>query len=140
MAISKETALAQVGLFGELDKRQLKRLASIADLVSAPEGRVMVNEGGQGRELLVLVEGAADVRRGDQMIASLGPGDAIGEMALLDHQPATATVVATEPCELVVIDGRQFAPLIDDLPGLAQSLLVTLSGRLREADKAYDDG
>lgn len=139
MADSKETALAQVGLFGELNKRQMKKLASIADLVSVPEGRDLVTEGARGRELLVLVEGAADVQRGERSIATLGPGDAIGEMALLDRQPATATVVATEPCELVVIEGRQFTALLDDLPGLAQSLLATLTARLREADKAYDE-
>lgn len=138
MADSKETALTRVGLFGELNKRQMKKLVSIADVASAPEGKALVTEGARGRELLVLLEGAAEVRRGGQTIAELGPGDAIGEMALLDHQPATATVVATEPCELVVIEGRQFASLIDDLPGLAQSLLATLTARLREADKAYD--
>jgi CRP-like cAMP-binding protein len=138
MADPKERTLADVGLFGDLNKRQLKRLAGIADLVTVEAGKELVTEGQRGRELLVIVSGAADVIRNDQTIASLAEGACIGEMSLLDREPATATVVTTAPSELVVIEGRQFEPLLEDLPGLATSLLATLSARLRQTDKAFD--
>jgi CRP/FNR family cyclic AMP-dependent transcriptional regulator len=138
MADSKQEALAGVELFGELSKRQLTRLAQVADLVSTDKGKALIREDGQGREFIVFVEGAAEVRRNDQVIATIGPGDSIGEMSLLDRGPASATVVTTEPCELVVIDGRRFDELLTDLPDLAVNLLATLSARLRETDKAFD--
>lgn len=136
---TKNVILANVPLFEGLNKRQISKLASVADLVSVAEGKVLVKEGALGRELLVIVEGATEVRRGTRGIAQLGPGDCIGEMSLLDREPRSATVVATEPTELVVIEGRVFKELIKDLPGLAESLLSTVSSRLREADKAFDN-
>ena len=91
-----------------------------------------------GRELIVIMDGAAEVRRGDQVIATIGPGDAVGEMSLLDHREASASVVATTPSEIVVIDGRRFRPLLEEMPSMAVSLLATVSARLRDADQAYD--
>ena len=133
-----EQSLADVRLFERLDKKEIKHLAQVADLVSVPEGKVLISEGGMGRELIVIKDGSAEVRRGDQLIATIGPGDAVGEMALLDHEAASASVVTTAPTETVVIDGRRFRPLLEEMPSVAISLLATVSSRLREADQAYD--
>jgi len=138
MATTKEQALANVKLFGQLNKRQASRLARIADLVKVGEGQVLVKQGARGRELIVIVEGSAVVRRNNRKIAGLGPGDSLGEMSLLDRQPVAATVVTTEPCELLVIDGRRFDDELVNLPGLARNLLAELSARLREANKTLD--
>jgi CRP-like cAMP-binding protein len=138
MATTKEQALAGVKLFGQLSKRQSSRLARVADIVSVDEGAILIKEGERGRELIVIVEGSAVVRRNNRKIAGLGAGDSLGEMSLLDRQPATATVVTTEPCQLVVIDGRRFESELENLPGLARNLLATLSTRLRETNKALD--
>jgi CRP/FNR family cyclic AMP-dependent transcriptional regulator len=138
MADSKQDALAGVDLFGQLSKRQLTKLTHAADLVSNDAGKVLIREGGRSREFIVFVEGAAEVRRNDQVIATIGRGDSIGEMSLLDRLPASATVVTTEPCELVIIDGRRFDDLLTNLPDLAVNLLATLAARLRETDKAFD--
>jgi CRP-like cAMP-binding protein len=137
-ATTAEKTLAEVRLFEQLDKREIKHLAQVADVLSVPEGKVLIREGGLGRELIVILDGAADVLRGGHTIATIGPGDAVGEMALLDHQEATASVVTTAPSEIVVIDGRRFRPLLEEMPGLSISLLATVSSRLREADKAFD--
>ena len=83
-------------------------MARVADIVSVDEGAILIKEGERGRELIVIVEGSAVVRRNNRKIAGLGAGDSLGEMSLLDRQLATATVVTTEPCQLVVIDGRRF--------------------------------
>ena len=69
-------------------------------------------------------------------VAVLGPGDFFGELALLDPAPRDATVTAVEPCELLVIDGRRFAPLLEDVPLLARKVTAGLAHRLREADRA----
>ena len=138
MATTKERALADVKLFGQLSKRQSSRLARVADMVSVDEGAILIKEGERGRELIVIVEGSAVVRRNNRKIAGLGPGDSLGEMSLLDRQLATATVVTTEPCRLLVIDGRRFDAELENLPGLARNLLATLSTRLRATNKALD--
>ena len=133
-----EQSLSQVTLFKRLEPRQIKELAQVADITSAKQGKTLITEGALGRELIVIMEGTVDVIRSGQTIASLGPGDAVGEMALIDHQEASATVVTTSPCELVVVEGRRFKPLLDDIPGLAAALLASVCARLREADKAFD--
>ena len=133
-----EQSLSEVELFKRLEPSQIKKLAQVADITSVEAGKALITEGSMGRELIVLLDGAVDVQRGGQTIASLGPGDAVGEMALLDHQEASATVVTTAPSELLVVEGRRFKPLLDDMPGLAAALLASVCARLREADKAYD--
>ena len=78
------------------------------------------------------------MRRGGRKIASLGPGDYFGELALLDHQPRTATVTADTPMKVWVLDSRHFEGILDEIPGLARRLLTHLAGQVRELDaKAY---
>ena len=67
-------------------------------------------------------------------VATLGPGQQFGELALLDGGPRTATVVATSPMTLLVMTHQAFMSLLDDVPGLARRVLASMAARLREAD------
>jgi CRP-like cAMP-binding protein len=131
-------ALRQVGLFKGLSKRSLVRIDQVADLRTVEEGETLVEQGQVGNEMMVVVSGTAVVKRGNRKVSELGVGDSFGEMALLDRQTRSATVTATGPMQVLVIDGKTFRKLLTKVPGLTDSLLATLSVRLREAHTAAD--
>ena len=97
-------------------------------------GKVLVTEGETGHEFFVILDGMARVSRQGRRVNTLGPGAAFGELALLDKAPRNATVVADSDMELVVLGQREFAGIIDEVPGFARKLLAGMAKRLREAD------
>jgi CRP/FNR family cyclic AMP-dependent transcriptional regulator len=128
--------LSQVPLFSALSRRELALVAKRAEDVVVPAGKVLVSEGETGNQFFVIMSGTAKLTRRGRKIATLGPGDSFGELALLDKHPRNATAVAETPMELVVIGQREFAGLIDDVPGFARKLLAAMAARLRAADMA----
>jgi CRP-like cAMP-binding protein len=126
--------LAEVPLFSACSKKDLQQVARRAEDVRVETGKVLVNEGSAGAEFFVIVEGNAKVTRHGQEVATLGPGDFFGDLALLDRAPRNATITAATPMELVVLGQREFSALIDEVPGFAHKLLAGLARRLR----AYD--
>ena len=126
--------LAQVPLFSALSRKELALVARRAEDVVVPAGKVLVSEGETGQQFFVIMSGTASLTRRGNKIATLGPGDSFGELALLDKHPRTATAVADTPMELVVLGQREFAGLIDEAPGFARKLLAAMAGRLRAAD------
>jgi CRP/FNR family cyclic AMP-dependent transcriptional regulator len=126
--------LSQVPLFSALSRRELALVAKRAEDVVVPAGKVLVSEGDTGNQFFVIMSGTAKLTRRGRKIATLGPGDSFGELALLDKHPRNATAIAETPMELVVIGQREFAGLIDDVPGFARKLLAAMAARLRAAD------
>ncbi len=126
--------LAGVRLFSGLSRKELSKVARAVDELSLPAGKELVVQDAAGHECFVIVEGEASVQIGGVEVATLGPGDHFGELALLDGGPRTATVVATTPVQVLVIGQREFAAVIDDVPELARKLLQSLAGRVRELD------
>ena len=106
----------------------------------APAGTVLAEEGRVGREWIVLVRGSAVVRVGRREVARLGPGDVIGEVALLDHGIRTATVVAETDVETLVASAPEFDRILDRVPAVARSLVVALARRLRDTDALLTPG
>jgi CRP-like cAMP-binding protein len=127
--------LAQVPLFRECTKKQLQQVAAATIEVSADAGKVLVREGEPGHECFVIVEGTATVTRKGDTIATLGAGDVVGELAPLTGGPRTATVVADTPMQLLVIGQREFAGLLDEVPGLAVRVLHNLAHRMVELEE-----
>lgn len=126
--------LAEVPLFSALSRKELNLVARRAEDVKVDEGRVLVSEGSSGAEFFVILSGTAKVSRRGRKVATLGPGAAFGELALLDKAPRNATVTAETPMELVVLGQREFGGLIDEVPGFARKLLTGMARRLRDAD------
>jgi CRP/FNR family cyclic AMP-dependent transcriptional regulator len=126
--------LAEVPLFSALSKKDLQLVARNTEDVKVDAGKVLVSEGAAGTEFFVIVDGKARVTRRGKKIAELGPGGFFGDLALLDRAPRNATVVAETPMEVLVLGQREFAALIDEVPGFAHKLLAGLARRLREAD------
>ena len=128
--------LQKVPLLAGCSKRQLREVARITEVVEAPAGRVLTRAGDRGQEFFLIVDGTARVEVSAAKRGTLGPGDFFGEMSLLDGGPRSATVIADTPLRLLVIERRNFSRLLADVPDLTQSLLVTLSRRLREAERS----
>lgn len=126
--------LASVPLFAACSKKDLQQVAKRAEDVKVEPGKVLVSEGSAGAEFFVILEGSAAVSRHGQQVAELGPGDFFGDLALLDRAPRNATITATSTMELIVLGQREFAALIDEVPGFAHKLLAGLARRLRAFD------
>lgn len=126
--------LARVPLFKTLSRRDLQRIASNATAHRAVKGEELTREGRSGYEFFVIGEGRATVRRKGRKVASLKRGDFFGELALLDRVPRNATVTADTDMELWVLDGREFASVLREVPEIAVKILSALAHRLSTAD------
>jgi CRP/FNR family cyclic AMP-dependent transcriptional regulator len=131
-ADAKASVIKTVPLFAGCSKRELAQIASIADELDLPEGATLTHEGQRGREFLVLVSGTADVRHGERLLAELGDGDFLGEIALVLDAPRSATVTATSPVRLLVIERRAFKQLLEDVPAIQTKVLEALASRLAD--------
>jgi CRP-like cAMP-binding protein len=132
----KNEALSNVILFSGCDSKEISQIASLTTEVDVPEGKVLAREGEPGREFYVILDGKAAVSIDGRDVATLGPGDFFGEMALLDQGPRVATVVASTPMDVAVLDPREFATLIEEHPAVARKVLKVMAQRLREAERA----
>lgn len=113
-------------------------MARASDEVDLPAGRTLCEQGNIGREAFIILDGTAEVRRNKKKVATLGAGACVGELALLDHGPRTATVVAGTDLKVLVIGAREFAAIVDEVPPIAHKLLKALATRIRDLDtKTY---
>jgi CRP/FNR family cyclic AMP-dependent transcriptional regulator len=128
--------LSQVQLFSACSKRDLSRIASIAEEIEVPAGRVLIRQGDRGQEAFVIYEGRAKATVRGKRSAELGPGECFGEMALLDSAPRSATVTAETDMRLLVLGSREFSTLIEDVPDVARQILAALAERVRKAERA----
>ncbi|MEO5575201.1 MAG: cyclic nucleotide-binding domain-containing protein [Gaiellaceae bacterium] len=127
---SKIDLIKGVPLFASASKQELAEIASIADEIDLPDGKVLIREGDSGREFFVLIEGSAEVERGGKQVASIGPGDFFGEIALVSKTPRNATITTTSPVRALVITDRAFRHLLDHSPQIAVGVLTALAERL----------
>ncbi len=130
--------LANVPLFAACSRKELQAVAKASDELTFSAGKVLCEQGSVGREAFVIVDGTADVHRNKKKVASMGAGAYVGELALLDHGPRTATVTASTDMTVLVIGVREFTALLDDVPSIAHKLLKALAARIRDLDtKTY---
>ena len=127
---AKIELLKRVPLFEDCSKRELDEIAAIADELAIQEGRELTREGATGQEFLVIIEGAADVKRKGRKVNSLGSGDFLGEIALVTGAPRTATVTTTKPSRMLVITARDFKSVLRRVPSLQLKVLEALASRL----------
>ena len=127
---AKVELLKKVPLFSGCSKNELRELAKTADELDVREGTVLTREGKPGREFFVLIEGTARVTRNGKKIADLGPGDWVGEIALITNSPRTATVTTTSPVDLLAITDRRFHSVVETMPSIALKVLSSVGERL----------
>jgi CRP-like cAMP-binding protein len=126
--------LASVSLFSACSKKELQAVARATDEVDLSAGRTLCEQGTIGREAFIIVDGTAEVRRNGKKVATLGPGTCVGELALLDHGPRTASVIAKTDMKALVIGAREFAGVVDEIPPIAHKLMKALAAKVRELD------
>ena len=129
-----EARLEAIPLFTGLNRKERRALAPRADEVQLEDGRVMVREGEWPYEFFAIEEGTAEVRRGDQLLAELGPGDFFGEMALVGDTRRNATVVATSPLTVVVMTGQAFRQTARELPEVGAKIRAAIEERGRHLE------
>jgi CRP/FNR family transcriptional regulator, cyclic AMP receptor protein len=99
------TRLKSIPLFEEVGDEELAQIAPFAQEVSVEADKVLVREGDFSYEFMAIEEGEAEVTRGGEHVADLGPGDFFGEMGLLERTLRNATVTAKTPMRLVTLTG-----------------------------------
>lgn len=127
---AKVSLIKRVPLFEHCTKRELAQIASIADELDLPAGRKLTREGERGREFVVLLEGSADVHKQGAKVATLGPGDFLGEIALLIDVPRTATVTTTTPVRALIVAAHHFRQVLARSPETRVKLVEALAARL----------
>jgi CRP-like cAMP-binding protein len=127
---TKIDLLRRIPLFAGCSRRELEAVSRVADELRFPAGRVLMQQGSTGRELIVLVEGEVNVERNDAVIAVRRGGDFIGELALVTGRPRTATVTAATDLQTLVLTGHDFDRLLREVPSIAGKVLKAVAERL----------
>jgi CRP-like cAMP-binding protein len=111
-----QAQLKAVPFFSKLKKRELELVATQAEEVDVPSGRVLTRQGDLGDEFYVIEAGTAEVTRDGERISELGPGDFFGEMALLEADRRNATVTATTPMTVIAMTRSSFRAVERSMP------------------------
>ena len=126
--------LADIPFFAGWTKDELAHIDRVADDVTYKPLEHLIKQGTTGYEFIVILEGEVDVIIDGHVVAALGPGDHVGEMALLDGSPRNASVVAKTDVRALLVGSREFRALVDQVPSLDRKLLISLTQRLRKVE------
>src|SRR3954468_10452814 len=124
--------LQGLALFERLSKDQLAEVARQADEIDVEAGKRLVSAGRFGYEFFVIENGTAEVVRGEEHIADLGPGDFFGEMALLGDTVRNADVVCSSPMTAMVMTDSAFRALARRMPDVADQIREACRSRTKE--------
>jgi len=130
--------LERVPHFEACSTRQLRAVADIAKVVEVPERTVLTRQGEPGDEFFIIIDGTALVTLSMQKGHRLRPGEFFGEMSLVDGEPRSATVKAETDLRVLVISRVNFWQLLREVPELTQKMLVNLSRRIRDLERALN--
>ena len=134
--LNAEDFLARAPLFARLRRRSLHKLAALCVPRDFEPGAVMISEGDTGLGLFVIVSGTVEITKGtgdDALrLAVMERGDLLGEMALIDDQPRSASAIALEATRCLLITRNSFQTLTEKDPEIAWCLLPTLAERIRD--------
>jgi CRP/FNR family transcriptional regulator, cyclic AMP receptor protein len=123
------TRLKTISLFNDVPDDALREIATFADEVSVEEGMHLVDEGDYSYEFMAIEEGRAEVLRGGQRVAELGPGDFFGEMGLMEKDRRNATVVAQSPMRLITLTGWDLKRMEKSMPQAVDQIRSTMEQR-----------
>jgi len=126
--------LAEIPLFTGLSKKELAAVSGLATRLDLVAGKELTKQGETGNEFVIILDGEVDVVIDGNVVATRGPGDYFGEIALLSERPRTATVVAKTPVSIEVIGRREFRALVDDQPAIEAQLRAVMAERLDADD------
>ena len=128
--------LRKIPMFAALDQQLLDGIARSSATSDFGAGSTIAKEGEEGSSLYLILKGGVEVRRARRVLSRLKQGQFFGEMSILDGQPRSADVLATESTECLVLDRSKFEELVRAHPELALGILKEVVGRLRETSKS----
>jgi len=120
--------LKEIPLFANLEDGDLQVIATFASETSVSEGEVLVREGDFSYDLIAIEEGTAEVRRGTDAVATLGPGDFFGEIGVMKNELRTATVLATSGMRLVTLSTWEVRRM-RNMPGVIEKIEAVAKSR-----------
>jgi CRP-like cAMP-binding protein len=126
--------LRQVPMLRYCSQDEVDHIADLGVTITASEGQHIIREGEAGNQFFVVTSGSVDVTRNGETVASLGPGDYFGELALFDPAPRNATVIATSATTLVSVSRNPFRELLAEVRSLRDALLSGMAARIHELD------
>ena len=141
----KHTALlGSISLFSELSEEEVNSIHELVRARSYKAKEMVVQQTDPGGDMFVIVSGhlkvvSSDPEGRDTALGIMAPGEIFGEVSLLDGSPRSATIIALEPCELLVIERAAFLRLLETLPSISIKLLGVLAQRLRRLTERAED-
>jgi CRP-like cAMP-binding protein len=114
--------LRSIPLFDGLSRKELEQIARQADEIDLPPGKRLLDQGRYAYEFFVIADGSVEVRQDRHPVATLGPGDCFGEIALLENSPRTATIETLTRVRAIVMDSRGFSVMMSASPTVADRI------------------
>ena len=102
------------------------------DTIGLAPGQSVFMAGDRGREMYIVVEGEVDILDGTNLLETASAGSIVGELALIDDEPRSASAVARTDCKLVAVDRKRFQYMVQETPLFALSVMKVLADRLRK--------
>lgn len=132
--LEKTIFMKGVDLFRDISGEEVSHVAQIAEEIEYGSEQTIFDEGDVGDSMFIIVDGAVRIHKGDKELAVLSKGKFVGEMALLDQEPRSASVTSTEETTLLEINGEDFYDLMASRMEIMQGIVKILTQRLREAN------
>jgi CRP/FNR family cyclic AMP-dependent transcriptional regulator len=101
------------------------------DFLSFSEGQIIFKEGDPGKVMYAIIEGEVEILIGNKVVDTVSAGNILGEMALIDTSPRSATAVSKTGCKVVPISRRHFTFLVQQTPNFALEVMQVMADRLR---------
>lgn len=129
--VEKVLFLKSIELFSQIPGEDLVRVAQIAEENEFEDGQPLMREGELGDSMYLIVAGRVAVKKGEQVVVDLGERECVGEMAILDSEPRSASVEAAGSVLALKIEREDFYDLMNERPEIAQGVIKVLTRRLR---------
>ena len=131
--------LSTIGIFGRFSREELEQIAELGQRMDVEPGFVITDQGRFGDAAYLIVEGTANVYMNGEYVTGVAAETLVGEMALLEHRPRNATVVAESPMVLVAFGIKEFGELLDANPTAREAVLGLLGRRVQENEERKSD-
>jgi CRP/FNR family transcriptional regulator, cyclic AMP receptor protein len=129
---TKVESLKRAPLFEGLSRKELTQLARVSEDMELPPGTALCKEGQIGHEFFVIVDGEVEITKKGKRVTKRGGGEFIGEIALVDQVPRTATVTAKTPLRVFVLTSKDFHHLLEENPKVQGKVMRALARRVAE--------
>lgn len=126
---TRTTIDRSIDVAADASTAELQRLDQLSTLITVPAGTPLMREGAIGNEVLLVVRGHVSVERGGEQIAVVGPGEVVGEQAVMCNAPRNATVTAATEVDVLAMSVREFNAVLEECPTIGRTFRDTALAR-----------